>query len=302
MCSFYFKFVVFFLCFSLLSVSASSALASRQEQHRMVSLRMIGHQVLLNFGDSTSRVLPIKKVERGYKIEFEKDFAFNPDSLVKTINEVVLRNEIANGYYVEVVECQNEEVVYNFEINFLEVVSTIPCGQRDQAKGCYTLYLSFFDDTEKVEVALTSKSESVAKIDVKANTYVHLFWVLPIIFVIGLAIYWLLKIKSPKKDVNVVLIGKIQFNKVNAELIINNEKTELSSKESELLLLLHNNKNSTVERDIILSKVWDDEGAYVGRTLDVFISKLRKKLEPDESVKIINIRGVGYKLAVDDVN
>ena len=55
------------------------------------------------------------------QIEFEKDFAFNPDSLVKTINEVVLRNEIANGYYVEVVECQNEEVVYNFEIDFFAI-------------------------------------------------------------------------------------------------------------------------------------------------------------------------------------
>jgi DNA-binding response OmpR family regulator len=54
--------------------------------------------------------------------------------------------------------------------------------------------------------------------------------------------------------------------------------------------------HSTVERDYLLRTVWGDEGNYIGRTLDVFISKLRKKLEDDASVKIINVRGVGYKL------
>jgi DNA-binding response OmpR family regulator len=48
-----------------------------------------------------------------------------------------------------------------------------------------------------------------------------------------------------------------------------------------------------------LNKVWGDEGDYIGRTLDVFISKLRKKLEADSSIKIVNIRGVGYKLVMD---
>ena len=57
--------------------------------------------------------------------------------------------------------------------------------------------------------------------------------------------------------------------------------------------------NTTVERDVILNMVWGDEGDYVGRTLDVFISKLRKKLEADSSVKIVNIRGVGYKLVTE---
>ena len=69
--------------------------------------------------------------------------------------------------------------------------------------------------------------------------------------------------------------------------------------ESDLLLLLYNEANQTVERDVILSKVWGDEGDYVGRTLDVFISKLRKKLEADPNVKIVNIRGIGYKLVLN---
>jgi DNA-binding response OmpR family regulator len=60
--------------------------------------------------------------------------------------------------------------------------------------------------------------------------------------------------------------------------------------------LLHASVNITVERDVLLKNVWGDEGAYVGRTLDVFISKLRKKLEADPSIRIVNVRGIGYKL------
>jgi hypothetical protein len=58
--------------------------------------------------------------------------------------------------------------------------------------------------------------------------------------------------------------------------------------------------NATVERDDILKSVWGDDGDYVGRTLDVFISKLRKKLEADSNIKIINIRGIGYKLVLNE--
>jgi DNA-binding response OmpR family regulator len=74
----------------------------------------------------------------------------------------------------------------------------------------------------------------------------------------------------------------------------------LTSKEADLLILLHNSVNTGIEREVILNEVWGDEGDYVGRTLDVFISKLRKKLEGDSSVKIVNIRGVGYKLVLNN--
>ena len=55
-----------------------------------------------------------------------------------------------------------------------------------------------------------------------------------------------------------------------------------------------------MEREKILATVWGDEGDYVGRTLDVFVSKLRKKLEADANVRIVNIRGVGYRLVLGE--
>jgi DNA-binding response OmpR family regulator len=100
-------------------------------------------------------------------------------------------------------------------------------------------------------------------------------------------------------DPNLIPIGGYHFDKRNTKLLIEHQKIELTSKEADLLLLLFNAANTTVEREHILNMVWGDEGDYVGRTLDVFISKLRKKLEFDSKVKIVNIRGVGYKLVID---
>ena len=94
-------------------------------------------------------------------------------------------------------------------------------------------------------------------------------------------------------------MGKYHFDKLNAELIIEEQRIELTSKEADLLMLLYDTVNTTVEREVLLNRVWGDEGDYIGRTLDVFISKLRKKLEFDTQVKIVNVRGVGYKLVMD---
>ena len=97
-----------------------------------------------------------------------------------------------------------------------------------------------------------------------------------------------------------IKLGKYLFDKRNSMLILKEQKIELTSKEADLLLLLYNAINTTIERDEILNKVCGDEGDYIGRTLDVFISKLRKKLDADPSIKFVNVRGVGYKLIVDE--
>ena len=69
-----------------------------------------------------------------------------------------------------------------------------------------------------------------------------------------------------------------------------------------MLDLLYANLNQTVNREHILQVVWGDEGGYLGRTLDVFISKLRKKLDADSNLKIVNIRGIGYRMVLNGVS
>ena len=80
------------------------------------------------------------------------------------------------------------------------------------------------------------------------------------------------------------------------------KEIKLSSKECELLKIFCENKNNIVKRELLIKEVWENNGVVVGRSLDTFISKLRKKLEGDSSVNLINIHGVGYKLEISDTN
>ena len=119
-----------------------------------------------------------------------------------------------------------------------------------------------------------------------------------LLLVLVFYIFWKRK-RNSTIDPSWIPLGEYYFDQRNMELVIEQQHIELTSKEADLLMLLYNEANTTVERDVILNMVWGDEGDYVGRTLDVFISKLRKKLEFDSKVKIVNIRGVGYKLVLD---
>ena len=101
-------------------------------------------------------------------------------------------------------------------------------------------------------------------------------------------------------NAELIRLGKYQLDQRNAVLIMEDRKTELSGKEVDLLSLLYSSANATVKRETMLHQVWGDEGSYIGRTLDVFISKLRAKLQDDPGVKIVNTRGVGYKLVINE--
>lgn len=81
-------------------------------------------------------------------------------------------------------------------------------------------------------------------------------------------------------------------------LILHRESGEkdLTQKESDLLKMFAENKGSTLKRSVILEKIWGTDDYFLGRSLDVFISRLRKYLSEDETVKIENVHGVGFRL------
>ncbi len=111
--------------FVLLFSSSATAQNEQDERHIEVSLRMIGHQVLLSSKDSISRVLPIIKENDRYKIVFESEFEFEPEELVATFDRIVKETGIAKSYIVEVEECETREVVYSYEMNDLEQTGMI---------------------------------------------------------------------------------------------------------------------------------------------------------------------------------
>ncbi|MBL4624479.1 MAG: response regulator transcription factor [Flavobacteriales bacterium] len=105
--------------------------------------------------------------------------------------------------------------------------------------------------------------------------------------------------ETVEDDKDLYIIGEYEFRHKSLELIHPTTKKLLTKKESELLRLLCINSNSVLERETALKIVWGEDDYFLGRSMDVFISKLRKYLKADPSIKIINVHGVGFKLEVN---
>lgn len=97
---------------------------------------------------------------------------------------------------------------------------------------------------------------------------------------------------------DVFQIGKFKFDTQKQQLIDGDTMTKLTTKESELLKLLCNNANRVLERNFALKTIWVDDNYFNARSMDVYITKLRKHLRPDPSVEILNVHGKGYKLVM----
>lgn len=95
-----------------------------------------------------------------------------------------------------------------------------------------------------------------------------------------------------------VLIGRYQFDAPKQKLSLDGRDVLLSHREAELLRHLYEQRNQVLERKAVLVELWGDDSFFNGRSLDVFITKLRRHLRDDPSVQIVNVRGIGYKLIV----
>lgn len=93
-------------------------------------------------------------------------------------------------------------------------------------------------------------------------------------------------------------IGKIIFDVNHQSLTCDGEVQKLTTRETELLTMLIQKKNDVLERGFALKKIWGDDSYYNARSMDVYITKLRKIFQKDPSIKIINVHGVGFKLVM----
>lgn len=254
--------------------------------HLQVSLRNIGHQVLLSVGDSTTRVLPIKKLDANtLLIQFENQLALQPDTLAGIVQINMSEGHFPKEYFVNVLSCFTKEVVYAFEIYEDKEQNLIPCLGRALPKDCYDIKITF-----------PTKKTTVVK-----------YLPLTVSFMALVFSFFLLIKKEKKTEESVVskgsnstevMLGKMAFFKDKQILKFGNDIISLTTKENQVLKILASSPNETLSRERLQKEVWEDEGVLVGRSLDVFISKLRKKLELDPNLKIVNVHGKGYKLEI----
>lgn len=107
------------------------------------------------------------------------------------------------------------------------------------------------------------------------------------------------KQRSQDTDEVTFNIGNYQFNSEKQVLLHNAIEQKLTTKESQLLRLLCVHKNDVLDRNFALKTIWHDDNYFNGRSMDVYIAKLRKYLKDDSKVEIINIHGKGFKLLVN---
>jgi DNA-binding response OmpR family regulator len=92
-----------------------------------------------------------------------------------------------------------------------------------------------------------------------------------------------------------IQVGTYVYMPLEYQLVLNGEARILTQRESELLSFLLKNKNKVIKRSVILETLWGEDDYFMGRSLDVFISRLRKYLSEDPMIKIDNIHGIGFK-------
>jgi hypothetical protein len=249
---------------------------------REVLLRRIGHELLLQSGDKTSRVLPVKKIaENEYQISFENALTFQPDALVNLTKRVLAKDPLASNYIVNVLNCGNASVAYGYAVSKNKKDDIVACIGRRQPKACYLINIKFKPtgiNTAKNRYLLGGLS------------------FLALVGFIALRSGKSRKVLPEKPHNNMLSLGSLFFDTKNRKLILDETIIDLTATESRVLLIFALSPNEIIERSRLQKEIWEDDGVIVGRSLDMFISKLRKKLEIDSNIKIVVIRGKGYRL------
>ena len=275
-----------FVFLILLSIISCSSESERDDSGKIkIALREAGNQLLLSQQDSTSIILPVLEIEPTiYQLSFQKELSFEPNALVTVIDSSFAVSLLSKNYRVEVMQCVDDEIAYSYEMNVEEERTIIPCAGRVLPESCYTIKVTFINKNKGIFSRTT------------------LVYVLIGVFLLFL-IYHFRKESEVSKPLenssdSYSEIGSYLFYPEQNKLVKAATEISLSKKEVELLEIFVANPNQIIKRDELTKKVWEDNGVIVGRSLDTYISKLRKKLNDDDTIKLTNVHGVGYKLEI----
>lgn len=268
------------ICFAFSVVGSDDFNIARRE----VILRRIGHEILLQSGDSTSRVLPVIKIaENEYQIRFENALTFQPDSLVNITQRLLSKDPLAHDYVVNVLNCDNASVAYGYAISKNKKDDIVACRGRRQPIACYMINIKF-----KTTGITTAKNG---------------YFLSGLLFLAFVGFIFLRSVNQRRTlpdsgQTGMFTFGSMSFDVKTRKLMLNGKTIDLTRTETRVLGIFAMSPNETIERSRLQKEIWEDEGVMVGRSLDMFISKLRKKLESDPNTTIVVIRGKGYRLEV----
>ena len=249
-----------------------------------LALRRTADKLLRAAGDSTSRIPAVRQinastwqVEVGHTLDYEK----LPAILQASLDQYGIKQP----YAVSVRTCDDATIDLGFHQRDILQDSIVPCMGREAPEGCHFIEVKF-------EAGMPAASSRAA-----------LWWLLVPGLLVGAGVLWRLRRKpQPVHDTEaaspgeLIPIGQSTLHPAAQVLESGGHKHPLTYREAKLLRLFATHPDTVLERDAILQQVWGDEGVQVGRSIDMFVSRLRKKLRDDPSVNLVAVHGVGYKL------
>ena len=251
-----------------------------------LALRRTAHQLLAAAGDSTSRISPVQQTDANtFLIRLNQTFDYSqlPDVLQASLR----LHGVTRPYDVVILNCSDGKIELGYTVLDVTKKQKVPCRGREQAKGCYNLQVRF--------VASETPPQTASA-----------WWMMAFGSLLTALVFTVLRRSAQKKEPmrsdstpnehNQLHFGNSSLDIANLTLISGGHVHNLTYREAKLLRLFAGNPNQLLERDFILKSVWEDEGIIVGRSVDVFVSRLRKLLQDDPTLKIVAVHGVGYRL------
>lgn len=210
-----------------------------------------------------------------------------------SLGQIVKESLESRGF--EVIYCPNgEEALIQYEKEKPELlVLDVMMPKKDG----FTLAKEIRSTDKKTPIIfLTSKSQTQDVVDGfqhGGNDYLRKPFSMEELIVRIMALLERIKLQQNEEA---IIIGTYIFNKKQQLLTVDALEQPLTHKENELLYYLSESRNEVLDRAMILKKLWGEDDFFTARSMDVFITKLRKKLNKDASIQILNVRGHGYKL------
>ena len=207
---------------------------------------------------------------------------------MNTTRRLLAKDPLARDYVVNVLNCGNSSVAYGYAISNNKKDDIVACRGRVQPKGCYMVNIKF-----KPTGITTAKNGYLlgALLFVAFAGFIFLRSVKPQRTIPDSAL-------TESQPTDMFTLGSMSFDAETRKLMMNGSTIDLTRTETRVLRIFALSPNEAIERSRLQKEIWEDEGVIVGRSLDMFISKLRKKLELDPNIKIAVIRGKGYKLEI----
>lgn len=235
-----------FLSIALIGLAFSKeGRSSFDEAKTEILLRKLGHQLLLQSGDSTSRVLPIERITVDeYRIRFEQHLTFQPDSLLNTAKDLLAEDSFTRHYIVNVLNCATNTVAYGFAIAGDKEDDLVPCLGREQPSGCYIIDIKF----KSIE---------------RGGKNLYILGSLSALAFICFVVFRPRALqRAPKEDqpAEVFQFGSVQFDPREKLLKINNECIDLTRTEARLMHIFALSPNETISRSRLQKEIWEDEG------------------------------------------